>query len=55
MDQVDHESMTFDMGGAVREVGGRIALGKGEPVQLRIFLDHSALEVRLAFCRSRSV
>ena len=46
LQQMDQEAMTFDIGGAMREVGGPVALGKRDAVQLRIFLDHSALEVR---------
>ena len=37
--------MTFDIADPAREVGGSIRVGKGEAIQLRIFLDHSALEV----------
>ena len=43
---IKHDTMTFDLSGARREVGGPILLGGGEPIQLQIFLDHSALEVR---------
>ncbi len=44
---VDSETYTFDPVDARSSVGGPAQLGVGEPIHLQVFLDHSALEVRV--------
>lgn len=41
---VDKDGITVDLASARREVGGPVAVARGEPVHMRVFLDHSALE-----------
>ncbi len=43
---VNRDDLTFDLASAGREVGGPVAVTRSAPVQLRVFLDHSALEAR---------
>ena len=49
MDHVDAETRVFEPVAAQRGVGGPAALQGGTVIEAQIFLDHSALEVRL--CR----
>ncbi len=43
---VDRGGFTVDLTNARRAVGGPVAVTRRDPVRLRVFLDHSALEVR---------
>ena len=43
---IHQQSLSSVLDDPAREVGGLIDLPRGESVQLRVFLDHSALEVR---------
>ena len=43
---IDSDGIAIDLASARREVGGPVTVTRNAPVQLRVFLDHSALEAR---------
>ena len=43
---IDKGGVTVDLASALREVGGPVAVTRRDPVRLRVYLDHSALEAR---------